>query len=172
MCWVGNTVLCWLIDCRLVAACGSGFSLSLWSPLVGLFSYLLIACSKHSDVYVWKSNDNTIQWIIWLGGRWRTELTPRCRVNCRTHEHRHFERILQKQAHLVSIPDSGSVKHLSSFCLHWIAAILCTVLSYADWVVQTQLLGSCVLGCNLCQFSMCSPASGWVTHQIHLATWV
>ena len=27
-----------------------------------------------------------------------TELTPICRVNCRTHEHRHFERILRKRA--------------------------------------------------------------------------
>ena len=45
--------------------------------------------------YVWESKYNTIQWIIWLGGRWRTELTLWCRVNCRTHEHRHFERILR-----------------------------------------------------------------------------
>ena len=115
---------------------------------------------------------NAMQWINWIGGRWRTQLNAWHNVNCRTHEHRHFERILQKQAHLVSIPDSGSVKHLSSFCLHWIVANLCTVLSYADWVVQTQLLGSSVLGCDLRQFSMCSPASGWATHQIHLATWV
>lgn len=28
-------------------------------------------------------------------GRWRTQQTVRHRVNCRTHEHRHFERISQ-----------------------------------------------------------------------------
>ena len=31
-------------------------------------------------------------------------------MNCRTHEHRHFERILRKRACLVSISGSGSVK--------------------------------------------------------------
>lgn len=35
------------------------------------------------------------RWITWLMGRWRTQQTVRHRVNCRTHEHRHFERILQ-----------------------------------------------------------------------------
>ena len=158
----------WLIACRLVS--GHGWR-GLWSPLEGLSAFHLLAFEA-LGLFCLKTKYNTIQWIIWLRGRWRTELTLRCRVNCRTHEHRHFERILQKQAHLVSIPDSGSVKHLSSFCLHWIVANLCTVLSYADWVVQTQLLGSSVLGCDLRQFSMCSPASGWATHQIHLATWV
>ena len=41
---------------------------------------------------------NTIQWITWLRGRWRTQLAARRRVNCRTHEHRHFERILRNGA--------------------------------------------------------------------------
>lgn len=35
------------------------------------------------------------RWITWLVGRWRTQLIARQRVNCRTHEHRHFERTLR-----------------------------------------------------------------------------
>ena len=35
------------------------------------------------------------RWITRLMGRWRTQQTVRHRVNCRTHEHRHFERILR-----------------------------------------------------------------------------
>lgn len=33
--------------------------------------------------------------ITWFVGRWRTQQTARIYVNCRTHEHRHFERILR-----------------------------------------------------------------------------
>lgn len=35
------------------------------------------------------------RWITWLVGRWRTQLIARQLVNCRTHEHRHFERTLR-----------------------------------------------------------------------------
>ena len=38
---------------------------------------------------------NAMQWINWIGGRWRTQLNAWHNVNCRTHEHWHFERILQ-----------------------------------------------------------------------------
>jgi len=34
------------------------------------------------------------EWIPWLMGRWRTQLTACRNVNCRTHEHWHLERIL------------------------------------------------------------------------------
>lgn len=33
--------------------------------------------------------------ITWFVGRWRTQQTARIYVNCRTHEHRYFERILR-----------------------------------------------------------------------------
>lgn len=35
------------------------------------------------------------RWITWFVGRWRTQLIARQLVNCRTHEHRHFERTLR-----------------------------------------------------------------------------
>lgn len=41
------------------------------------------------------SNDYPERWITWLVGRWRTQLIARQLVNCRTHEHRHFERTLR-----------------------------------------------------------------------------
>lgn len=40
-------------------------------------------------------NDYPERWITWLVGRWRTQLIARQLVNCRTHEHRHFERTLR-----------------------------------------------------------------------------
>lgn len=42
----------------------------------------------------WK-NDYPERWITWLVDRWRTQLIARQLVNCRTHEHRHFERTLR-----------------------------------------------------------------------------
>jgi len=36
----------------------------------------------------------TERWITWLVGRRRTQLIARQILNCRTHEHRHFERTL------------------------------------------------------------------------------
>ena len=53
--------------------------------------------------------NNTIQWITWLGGRWRTQQTACRNVNCRTYEHRHFERILRIVARPLSMSGSGSV---------------------------------------------------------------
>ena len=50
-----------------------------------------------------------MQWINWLGGRWRTQLNARHNVNCRTHEHRHFERILQVCTCYTPTLVSGSV---------------------------------------------------------------
>ena len=38
---------------------------------------------------------NPERWITWLVDRWRTPLDARLHVNCRTHEHRLFERILR-----------------------------------------------------------------------------
>lgn len=57
---------------------------------------------------------NAMQWITWLGGRWRSQLAASRNVNCRTHEHRHIERILQIVTLLQSIPGSGSVSKTSS----------------------------------------------------------
>lgn len=38
---------------------------------------------------------NPKRWITWLVGRWRTQQIARQLVNCRTHEHRQFERTLR-----------------------------------------------------------------------------
>ena len=61
--------------------------------------------------------ENTEQWITWLGGRWRTQQTARRNVNCRTYEHRHFERILRAVICSPPMSGSGSVCHPSSFLL-------------------------------------------------------
>lgn len=42
-----------------------------------------------------KTNYYPERWITWLVGRWRTQLIAWQLVNCRTHEHRHFERTLR-----------------------------------------------------------------------------
>ena len=42
-----------------------------------------------------KKYDYSERWIIWLMGLWKMQLIARQRVNCRTHEHRHFERTLR-----------------------------------------------------------------------------
>ena len=65
-----------------------------------------------------------MQWISWLGGRWRTELNPWHNVNCRTHEHRHFERILRACARHRPTLVSGSVtQHPSGSSLVWSPAL-------------------------------------------------
>ena len=77
---------------------------------------LFICCFLKLKALLCKANKtkyNTIQWITWLGGRWRTQLTARRNVNCRTHEHRHFERTLRTVTCWLSMPGSGSVKHPS-----------------------------------------------------------
>ena len=58
--------------------------------------------SKSLNIHHWKwlknfvkIKDHSKRWITRLMGRWRTQQTVRHRVNCRTHEHRHFERISQ-----------------------------------------------------------------------------
>ena len=61
--------------------------------------------------------NNIAQWIAWLGGRWRTQLTASRNVNCRIYEHRHFERILRNGACRLSMSGSGSVIHPSSSLL-------------------------------------------------------
>ena len=61
--------------------------------------------------------NNIVQWITWLGGRWRTQLTARRNVNCRIYEHRHFERILRNGARRLSMSGSGSVIHPSNSLL-------------------------------------------------------
>ena len=73
--------------------------------IVLCFPNLALLCCNYCE-------NNTLQWITWLGGRWRTQLTARRNVNCRTCEHRHFERILRSstsapclaQGRLTSIP--------------------------------------------------------------------
>lgn len=45
-------------------------------------------------------NYNPERWITRLVGRWRTQQTARRHVNCRTHEHRHFERTLRLSGHV------------------------------------------------------------------------
>lgn len=47
------------------------------------------------DLYFFNLKDYPKRWITWLVGRWRTQLIARQLVNCRTHEHRHFERTLR-----------------------------------------------------------------------------
>ena len=62
---------------------------------------------------------NAMQWINWIGGRWRTQLNAWHNVNCRTHEHRQFERILQVCAHCTPTLVSGSVDTRSIFFIVW-----------------------------------------------------
>ena len=69
--------------------------------------------------------NNIAQWIAWLGGRWRTQLTARRNVNCRIYEHRHFERILRNGACRLSMSGSGSVIHPSSSLLCLLLALSC-----------------------------------------------
>lgn len=60
----------------------------------------MISFNKNiTEVFIWKflkkKRYHSKRWITRLMGRWRTQQTVRHRVNCRTHEHRHFERISQ-----------------------------------------------------------------------------
>ena len=48
-----------------------------------------------SFIKIKKKYDYSERWIIWLMGLWKMQLIARQRVNCRTHEHRHFERTLR-----------------------------------------------------------------------------
>ena len=65
-------------------------------PLSGCLSRVKLkqCCSRNDECC---TKYNTAQWITWLEGRWRTQLTARRNVNCRTHEHRHFERTLRTE---------------------------------------------------------------------------
>ena len=94
--------------------------LSMWTCLWNFYSILYSILRVN-----WIEKYNTLQWITWLGGRWRTQLTARRHVNCRTCEHRHFERILRTVTRLLSMSGSGSVKSNQkvSFFLHWAFAL-------------------------------------------------
>ena len=63
-------------------------------------------------------------------------------MNCRTHEHRHFERILQTRACLVSTFGSGSVKHPSGYsaCIG-LSASLPQPSGVLFGVLESRLLG-------------------------------
>ena len=113
---------------------------------------------------------NAMQWINWLGGRWRTQLAARRHVNCRTHEHRHFERILRVCSCSRPTLVSGSVLHPSaSLCVcavhtHTLAALSGLWLQNQSRIKVRPAAGycarqafdaqglpaSCVLYCYLC----------------------
>ena len=76
-------------------------------------TFFLKFYSLHCEQWLYVESDNTAQWITWLGGRWRTQQTARRNVNCRTYEHRHFERILRALACPLPMSGSGSVYHPS-----------------------------------------------------------
>lgn len=66
-----------------------------------------------------KKKDYSERWITWLVGRWRTQLIARLLVNCRTHEHRHFERTLRSSD--ILFPDHSwlrvvSISKTARFC--------------------------------------------------------
>ena len=87
----------------------------LWTPVMGCKKNVVTFYFSKYEIYFSEMilKDNTMQWITWLGGRWRTQLTARRNVNCRTHEHRHFERTLRTEACLLCMSGSGSVYLLS-----------------------------------------------------------
>ena len=83
-----------------------------------------------------QSKYHTLQWITWLGGRWRTQLTARRNVNCRTCDHRPFERILQDSSSTVC-PMFCS----GSFNIH--------LFNLLNSIEVLQLLATCMpLSCN------------------------
>ena len=88
----------------------------------GIFAIWLAGNSLLKTLY------NAMQWINWIGGRWRTQLNAWHNVNCRTHEHRQFERILQVCAHCTPTLVSGSVDTRSIFSIVWsvTCCITCT----------------------------------------------
>ena len=96
---------------------------------------------------------NAMQWINWIGGRWRTQLNAWHNVNCRTHEHRQFERILQVCAHCTPTLVSGSVDTRSIFFIVWSVIHHITVrlrcpLSAVLWRNTTTLGYWWWVGCN------------------------
>ena len=101
------------------------------------------------DLPVWRKtfNYNIVQWITWLGGRWRTQLTACRNVNCRILEHRHFERILRIQLNIESMSDSGSFLHPSSIALgsaeDWANPLGLLALSFR-WSFVSSVTSRCV----------------------------
>ena len=102
--WGSNYFLCTLVDTPCTNAswvCKSKYWSSKLTRVLRIMIYSVVTLGnaiwnfKKCILKYYNKNKQKINlewWITRLVGRWRTQLTACRRVNCRTHEHRHFER--------------------------------------------------------------------------------
>lgn len=96
---------------------------------------------KHGEMS--NKNDYPERWITWLVGRWRTQLIARQLVNCRTHEHRHFERTLRSS-------DSVPGPHLAEGRINFKD---CSVFCVCFCIIYTRIQQTSErVGCLTCKF--------------------
>jgi hypothetical protein len=85
-------------------------------------------------------NYNLEWWITRLVGRWRTQLTACRRVNCRTHEHRRFERKWRSKVNFRPRLAEGRIWNKRKSCSFKLKALML----WPVWKIHRRVLNSSV----------------------------